>query len=241
MPKPFNFTALFTALILGTCIASTAFAADPVTDEMQEAYAPYRVALFKTNSNSQTEAQQAIAQAQQMWARLGTQFLPKPPAPYDRDPAFATALADVSKVYVKAADEAAANKLTQAHETLERARDLMADLRHRNQVKVYSDEMNAYHAQMERVLIDGDKILAGPNGMQRMVAEVGTLKYLADKLTTEAPVIYARNEEFVGSLKAVDTSVADLQAATFAQNAVAIKQAIAKIKGPYSKLFLKFG
>jgi hypothetical protein len=35
--------------------------------------------------------------------------------------------------------------------------------------------------------------------------------------------------------------VAELKAALLAQDPVAVKAAIGKIKGPYSKMFLKFG
>ncbi|MDO8447899.1 MAG: hypothetical protein Q7T10_03735 [Rhodoferax sp.] len=228
-------------LVLSTCAALPTLAADAVTDAMQEAYGPYRVALFKTNSNSQTEAQQAMTQAQQSWGKLAAQFGAKPPAPYDRDGAFGTSLAEVSRVYTKATEQVAANQLTAAHETLEAARDIMAQMRHRNQVIVYSDHMNAYHSEMEHVLIDGAKTLAQPNGMQQLTAQAGVLTYLSKKLSSEAPASYTGNAEFTGLVQAVDRSVADLQAALFAQNAVAVKEAMGKIKGPYSKLFLKFG
>jgi hypothetical protein len=77
---------------------------------MQAAYAPYRVALFRTNSNAQAESQQAIAQAQQAWTKLTEQYSAKPPAPYDRDPAFAASLVEVSRVYDEAAMEATAKE-----------------------------------------------------------------------------------------------------------------------------------
>lgn len=228
-------------LVLGGCAALPTLAADAVTDAMQAAYGPYRVALFKTNSNSQAEAQLAMTQAQQTWGQLVNKFGSKPPAPYDRDAAFATSLAEVSKVYAKANEQVAANQLSAAHDTLEAARDIMAQLRQRNQVIVYSDHMNAYHSEIEHVLIDGAKTLAQPNGLQLLTAQVGVLTYLSKKLGTEAPASYSSNPEFVELLKAVDKSVADLQAALFAQNAVAVKEAMGKVKGPYSKLFLKFG
>lgn len=228
-------------LLLGSCAAFPVLAADAVTDAMQAAYGPYRVALFKTNRNSQAEAQQAMAQAQQAWGQLAVQFGSKPPAPYDRDAAFATSLAEVSKVYAKASEQVVANQLTAAHETLEAARDIMAQLRHRNQVIVYSDHMNAYHSEMEHVLIEGPKTLTQANGLQQLTAQVGVLTYLSKKLGTEAPTNYSSNPEFVELLKAVDKSVADLQAALFAQNVVAVKEAMGKVKAPYSKLFLKFG
>jgi hypothetical protein len=40
------------ALLVCASASMTVLAGDPVTDAMQAAYAPYRVALFKTNGNS---------------------------------------------------------------------------------------------------------------------------------------------------------------------------------------------
>lgn len=230
------------AISMSLIVASAgAFAADPVTDAMQAAYAPYRVALFRTNSNAQVESLQAIAQAQQGWKRLTEQYAAKPPAPYDRDPAFATSLAEVSSVYAMAATQVNANQLTAAHDTLEKARDIMAEMRRRNQVVVFSDHMNAYHEEMEHVLINGPKILTQPDGKQQFIAMVGVLNYLAKRLSSQAPTNYAKNEEFVESVKAVEKSVSDLQTAAFSQDTAALNAALAKLKGPYSKFFLKFG
>ena len=237
----FSRIASAVALMTGIFAGTAAQASDAFTDAMQEAYAPYRVALFRTNSNAQPESQQAIALAQQSWARLTSQFAAKPPAPYDRDASFARSLDEVAKVYAKADEQVGANQLSAAHETLEAARDIMAELRHRNQVIVYSDHMNAYHAEMEEVLINGPKLLAVPNGMLQMTAKVGALDYLAKKLSAEAPVNLAKDPEFDGLVKPVMKSVADLQAALWAQDAQKVKEAIDKVKQPYSKFFLKFG
>ena len=230
--------SLFLALMLASGFAS---AADPVTDAMQTAYGPYRAALFKTNSNSQTEAQQAIDQARQTWSAIAAKFGTTPPAPYDRDKEFAASLAGVSKVYDKAAAEIAKNELTEAHETLEHARDIMSELRYRNNVSVYSDHMNAYHAQMEIVLIDGPKTLAAPNGMLELTAQTGALEFLAARLASEAPADVRDNAEFKTMLVAVQKSVVDLKAALFTNDATKVKEALGKVKVPYSKMFLKFG
>jgi hypothetical protein len=234
MKKYLISTALFV-------VSFSVWSADPVTDAMQIAYAPYRVALFRTNSNAQAESQQAIAQAQQSWTKLIEQYSSKPPAPYDRDTAFVTSLSEVLKVYDLSARQVSANQLTAAHETLEKARDIMADMRRRNQVVIFSDHMNAYHSEMENVLINAPSILLQQNGMQQLTAMVGALNYLAKKLISEAPANYATNEEFVESAKAVNKSVSELQDALFLQDAQAIKIKLSKVKVPYSKFFLKFG
>lgn len=229
------------SLLVCACSGFDVLAADPFTDAMQEAYAPYRVALFQTNSKLQPESQRAVQQAQQAWSGVMAKFSANPPAPYDRDTSFVKSLDQVAKVYSLAAEQVAGNQLNIAHETLEAARDIMAELRRRNQIVVFSDHMNAYHAEMERVLIDGPKILPQPNGVQQLTEMLGVLDYLATRLAKEASVKLAKDDEFAGLVKAIAQSIVDLRAALLTQDAARISAAIGKIKQPYSKLFIKFG
>lgn len=164
-----------------------------------------------------------------------------PPAPYDRDPGFGASVAEVTAVYAKAQAQAKTNQLHDAHNTLERARDVMAELRQRNQVVVYSDHMNAYHTEMEKILIDGNATLAKPNGMLQMTAQTGALSYLTKRLETQAPTELTNNQEFTSLLNAVQLSVRHLESALLNQDKAAVTEAIGKLKGPYSKLFSKFG
>lgn len=218
-----------------------AHAADPVTDLMQAANAPYRMALYKTNGKSQDEAQQALLQARQVWSRLATEFGAKPVAPYDRDPVFADSVAEVGKVYEQASREVSAGQLSTAHSTLERVREIMADMRQRNNVVVFSDHMNAYHSQMEVIQVHGGETLAQPKGLLLLTAQTGALSYLAKQLEVQAPPELRKNEEFNQLLTAVHQSVGNLEAALLNQDMAAAKEASGKLKGPYSKLFAKFG
>lgn len=228
-------------LALAAALSFPVFAADVVTDAMQAAYGPYRAALFRTNGKSQPDAQQAIAQAQQAWKGVTERFAVKPSAPYDRDAEFAATLAKVSAVYDKAAVEIGAGKLPEAHETLEQARDLMAAMRQRNGVVVFSDHMNAYHAEMEHLLIEGPKMLAGPQGLGQVTAQAGVLEYLVKQLRAQAPAALRQNAEFDTLMKDVEGSVQAVKNAALSQDAAALKAAMEKVKAPYSKLFLKFG
>lgn len=231
-----------TALILSFVLAaSLASAADPVTDALQKAYVPYRVALFKTSNNLLEDSRKAIAQARKEWNDIAVRYKSSRPSPYDLDTAFLETMTEVADIYAKAAAQIEKNQLAEAHGTLEMVREETAALRHRNQVIVFSDHMNAYHAQMELVLNDGMKILAEPNGLSRLTAQVGVLEYLAASLNTEAPADYSANDEFIGMYKAVEKSVADLSEALVSQNTEKIKTAIDKTKVPYSKMFVKFG
>ena len=229
------------ALIAVAAWAAAAQAADPFTDAMTEAYAPYRAALFRTNSKAQAESVQAIAAAQAAWRALAQRFGATPPPPYDRDEAFAQTLAKVSAVYDRAALEIADKRLAEAHETLEQARDLMSELRRRNAVITFSDHMNAYHAQMEHVLDDGPALLDASGGVARLTARVGALDYLAGRLRSEAPSALAKDTEFDRLVGQVQASVAGLRDALIANDVKAARDALKRVKRPYSQLFLKFG
>ena len=228
-------------LLAGHALLPAAWAADPATDAMQAAYAPYRAALFRTNSKSQAESERALAEALQSWQAIGDRFAKAPPPPYAGDAKFGATLADVTLVYRDAEQLIRAGKLPEAHEALERVRDLLADLRRRNGVVVFSDHMNAYHSEMEHTLTEGPRLLQQPQGLLLLMARVGALEYLAARLQTQAPPELQRDAEFAAGHKALADSVGALRAAALAQDMAAVQRAIAALKGPYSRLFLKFG
>jgi len=228
-------------LVTACLIAPAAWSADALTDAMQAAYPPYRAALFRTNGKSVPDAQEAIVQAQQAWKALIERHGARPPAPYDRDPQVAATLAEVAKVYDTAAAQIRDGKLPAAHETLEAARDLMADLRRRNQVVVFSDHMNAYHSEMEHLLEAGPKLLAEPQGLHKLTARVGALDYLAARLRAETPAALRGNADYETALSTLESSVAAARLAALAQDAAALREALGKLKPAYSRLFLKFG
>ena len=230
--------------------ASPVWAADAFTEAVQATYPAYRSVLFKTNSAAQEECRQALAQAQSAWQQVAGRFAAGAPSPYDRDTQTSATLREVAAVYAQAGAEIERNQLKEAHETLEKVRDLLAAMRQRNQVVVFSDHMNAYHEQMEHVLTAGPGLLGGggtngtsstSGGLTALALEVGALQHLAGRLSSQADTSLRANPEFNTLLKAVQQSVADLRAAVLAQDAAAAKAALGKLKGPYSRLFLKFG
>lgn len=230
--------SLITLLLL---VSGYGFAADAYTDAVQQAYVPYRVALFKTNSNAPAEAQQAVEQASGAWQQIVVHFQAKAPAPYDRDTQFVTTLAAVSAVYQQADQEIKAGQLSKAHETLEGIRELLAQQRQRNQVITFSDHMNAYHAMMETVLNNAEQNLANTEGLDTLLGQASVLTYLQERLEQETPAHYRSNPEFTELLKAQKSAIAAFNQATRQKDVAACKAAIGKLKAPYSKLFLKFG
>jgi hypothetical protein len=232
------------SLLVSLAMATSALsvqAADAFTDAVSLAYAPYRSALFRTNSQAQAESEQAIAQARAAWDEVRQRFGAQPPAPYDRDAQFAQTLQSVDSVYRQASEEIAKQQLTKAHETLESVRDLLAEQRQRNGVVVFSDHVNAYHAAMEHTLTSGPALLAQTDGALHMMAQVGVLQHLAQRLRQQAPATLLQQPAFTELLGALETSVTNLRSATLQQDVSAMRSALGQLKATFSRLFLRFG
>ncbi len=218
--------------------SSAASAADEFTDALQRAYAPYRVALFKTNSGSLPDAKAAVDAGAAAWVVVATRYASGAPAPYAVDARLPESLASVDGHWRKAASLVAAGNASGAHEALEAIRDTLADLRARNQVVVYSDPMNAYHAVME------DTLAIKPSADGAFVEATrkhAVLEYLARRLHDAAPPALAADTEFRSLLDAVDASLSSLGGAIASKDPQALQAALGKLKQPYSKLFLRFG
>ncbi len=228
-----------TAILLAT--VGTAQAHDPLTDAINAAYPPYRAALFRTNTQAQAEAKQALQQARASWQAVIEGHGKHPPAPYDRDPQVLATLTEVTRVYERADAQVQAGQLAEAHETLEGARGLMAELRRRNGVVTYSDHMNAFHAEMEHTLAEGKTLDTSPQRLLPLMGRVGVLDYLARRLRSEAPPTLAADPAFAAALQAVEQSVQALRDALLTQEPARIRPALEQLKKPYAQMFLRFG
>lgn len=227
------------AVISMGCLSARA--ADSVTQAIQDAYAPYRVALFKSSAGSVQEAQQALASAADRWEGLRRQLGGQLQSPYSEDAAFGADIERVGLVYKEAAEKLSANDKAAAHEVLEQIRDILSGLRHRNDIVVFSDHMNAYHEKMEQVLTEGPGLLDSQAGMFNLTLMVGALDFLAQKLDTEAGVRLRQNVEFHALVKALQASVAALKTALATQNPALVRDALTGLKPTYARLFVRFG
>ncbi len=227
--------AALTFVLIGSANAA------PVADfetAMRGAYADYRGALFQTNANQPDTAVKAVDAFRQKWSALAAANTEAPPQ-YADDPAYADTLTKVGAIADKAAQEVAAGKLPEAHETLEAIRFEVGGLHERNGVVGFSDRMNAYHAKMEDVLgKDYSGFDAAGLGILREDAAV--LAYLAADIKAHPPV-EASDPAYGKLLDGMTASVTALSDAARNGDAAAAKAALGNLKVPYSKLFLKFG
>jgi hypothetical protein len=208
--------------------------------QLRAAYAPYRDALFQTNKKDKAASERALKKFSSDWTALAGRWGKEPPPQYLDDARFASTLAEVTSVAENAHTAISKGDLADAHEILERIRDLLGDLRSRNAIITFSDRMNAYHEAMEHILT---KPYGGydTNGLGELREDAAVLAYLFRRLETHAPAYFTGGNEFSQALGGVKVSVESLLSAARSADPVAVRQAVQKLKQPYSVLFLKFG
>jgi soluble cytochrome b562 len=236
---------LLIAAVLGTVLAitpATRTLAGPVADfeaALRTAYADYRAALFHTNSKNADATMKAIAAFEEKWSALSKKYA-SPPPQYADDPKWAETLAKVKFIVDHAEVVAAKGDLAEAHEMLEEVRDVIEALHLRNGVIGFSERMNAFHLEMEHVLTrkyDGFSAA----GLGELREDTAVLAYLAGELKKFPPAEAAGSAEFGNGLQALFDALAAVQSAARAGDAAKAKDALARVKPAYSKLFLKFG
>lgn len=232
---------LVAAVMLAALVSAAA--AGPIADfdaALRAAYADYRGALALTNAKNRDGSEKALAAFDAKWSALFAQYRNAPPPHYAEDTKWSASLDAVSAILARAKAEVGKGDLAASHESLEKVRDVLGDLRARNGIIVYSDRVNAFHHVMEVVLGKSYGGFSGA-GLSELVEDTAVLAYLAGNLKTMPPGEALNSAEFAGLVGAVLESVNALQVAARAGDAARIAAARSKIKPAFAKLFVKFG
>nr|WP_321980976.1 hypothetical protein [uncultured Cohaesibacter sp.] len=229
---------LATALLVGM---SSAVLADFDSD-VAKAYAPYRVALFKSNQKDVEGTKKALAQFQTVWNGTILETYPTAPARYADEAKWSESLQSISAIAAKAVDATAKGEALEAHEILEAIRNELDDLRDRNGVRVFSSFVNAYHAAMEPVLVVTVSEQSWSDETRaQLLEQAGVLGYLSDDLVAHAPAELLANSEFKKLLKGLTGSVRAFMEVLESNDPVKVAAAQKALKPAYAKLFVKFG
>ena len=235
-------TSFFLSTLLLLTLSSPSLGG-PVTDfniEFRSAYADYRAALFTTNSKDPAAATQSIDAFSMKWRAIVSRWGATPPPQYADDPQWPNTLKRVSQIVSEANQTIRSGKLSEAHEILEHLRDEIGALNLRNNVSTFSDRMNAYHEKMEKVL-GGNYEGFNENGRVRLREDIAVLEYLAGDLEKFGPKDSSDTPEFRAMLQTLRMSLQALRNAATGADPQSIGKAIAGLKPPYSKFFLRFG
>lgn len=202
--------------------------------QVETAYADYRAALYQTNQRDVAATERAISSFRAKWSALVADWRATPPPQYADDPMLVETLGTVARLAEQSAGQAALGDLAGSHETLEGIRDALGELRARNGVIAFSDRMNAYHELMEHVIGHAYDTPAA------LAEDAAVLGFLAGQIGANRPSS-ADSAAFEAAFGALKASVDALRQAVRSGDAPRIEQARRALKGPYSRLFLRFG
>lgn len=234
---------IITRLSIAVLASLTPAFAGPVADfetAYGEMYAGYRSALFATNSGSAEKSAAALDGLGQQWAAMIATYGENPPPQYEDDANWDAMIAEVSGSIAKATEAVANGDLPKSHETLEGVREAFSALHARNGIETFSDRMNAYHAEMEKILGLDLAALDAP-AKQTVLEHAAVLAYLAQDVLTAPPPGASDSPDYAALSAAMQASVDQLVTAARSGDDAGIKAAVGGLKVPYSKFFLKFG
>jgi len=210
--------------------------------DVNKAYASYRTALFQTNKKNHTKSLESTFNFQQQWLAITEKYSEAPPEVYATDPQWKPTLVNIGDITALSIREILAEKLSDAHETLEAIRDELGALRQRNQVITFSDHVDNYHEAMESLLFLGLKPYdIDDKGLLLIREELAVLDYLADEMKENAPAEYLKKEKFNKAMQGVFGSLKALRHAIDEENPDKVVKAIKGLKPAYAKVFVKFG
>lgn len=211
-------------------------------DDVGQAYAFYRKALFQTNKKDAEKSIKANDKFLAQWQTLIAKYSSQPPDAFSSDSEWQSTLANIEKIAVGSAGQMKEGQLAEAHETLEAIRDELTELRRRNSVIVFSDHINNYHEVMEGVLVGGyspDKI--NDQAVEDIVGRLAVLGYLAEAIKENAPAAYRENQKYQQLEKGLFGSLKALEEAIENGDPESISTSINNLKPAYAKIFVNFG
>jgi hypothetical protein len=245
MKKIFILLVLALVFIPGTLWAETRESTNnflQFQEDVNKAYASYRMALLQTNKKNQTKSLESALSFQQQWLTITEKHGGEPPEVYAADPQWYSTLIKIGDITALSIREILSEKLSAAHDTLEAIRDELGALRQRNQVIIFSDHVNDYHEAMESLLhLELKPYDIDDKGLLIIREELAVLDYLADKMKENAPAEYLKKEKFDQAMKGIFSSLKKLRQAVDEKNPDKVVRAVKELKPAYAKVFVKFG
>lgn len=207
------------------------------------AYGHYRTAVNYLRTGNTDLAALELEQASNKWDALNTRFAAKPPDAFADDPKWREALHEIGARLKGALGEIDEDRMDDAAKTLAPVRDMLGDLRRRNDIWIFSDRVNELSDAMDRLwrFRKAPPDFAVPKTLRELREGTAVLGYLLGRVRAEAPKEIAGMEDFTrmvdGALegtdrmwRAIDTADTDLLINT-----------LRELRAFENLLYLKFG
>ena len=205
----------------------------------------YKTALVSTNQKDTEKATKSAVELAKYWKDLSDLYSATAPQVFATDNAWSGDLAQIVKTVNTAKDAIAKGDLAAGHAALEPVREILLQVRTRNNAQVFGDRLTIFHAAMEVVttpatdktadtLSDAD-IAAIQAATGKMAATWQPIALPPAGLTAEQTTAYQ------GLAQAQTANLAALDKALAAGDKAGIVKAAGDIKATFTKLFVQFG
>jgi hypothetical protein len=250
-PDASGIPRLLAALILATVLAcapqGAARAAEPgdFVAEVSKAYPHFKMAWFYCRTGNGMLAEEEIGSFIAAWRTIEAHFAAKPTPAFAADAKWGDSLKSVGAVLGRAKGLIAADKPREALPALDEVRQLLAALRKRNGVTVFSDYVEQYSTVIDRLVALRTKTRNMPTLAQQdldaYAALARDLRAAVERLRAQAPAHLAGDEGFNASLKGNLDSIGKLERGIKGRSARAVHGSVSSVRADFVLLFTRYG
>ena len=192
------YTLVVISLFVVSPLEAPAGETDAFHTSQGEAYSHYRQAMFYARSGNIMTAAFELETMSEKWAKLVSQYSTNPPAVYTADTRWKDTLEAVAKHINLGLAAAIDGDGEQTRKQLKPISHLLADMRRRNDVVIFSDHVDAANVAFRRLFefrrkpVDFDNPVLVQSLQSRLTATIAAY----EKCLEEAPPSVAANEQF---------------------------------------------
>ena len=212
--------------------------------QFADAWAHYRDALYQSapDRDDRSATEEALRAFRSAWSGLIRRWAAQRPPQFGEDREFATQLRAVAEVAGEAEQQLGHGALGQAHLTLGQIRLLLAELRRRNGLHDYADELDAFDDKLAEAGDDQfDQAELRPDQFVLLVEQLAVLAYLAERLEQRAPPQLADDAGFYDMVETIARQVRGLKVAVFDGQRAPVVAALADLRRSFDRFYLLYG
>ncbi|MDH3230294.1 MAG: hypothetical protein OEN55_10920 [Alphaproteobacteria bacterium] len=212
-------------------------------DAFADAWGHYRQAVFYGRSGNTAVAALELGDFVTKWSALATRFGDNPPDAFANDRAWKETLESIGTMARRGLGQLDAGDSEAAQHTLAPVRGIAGDLRRRNGVTVYSDDIDELSAAMDILARYRREVedLGDPEAVAMATRQASVVAYLFERCDTRAPAAIRDDPEFRRLIDGARDSLDKLRASLRSGDIRLYRIGIGELRSYERILFLRFG
>lgn len=208
-------------------------------------HAQYKTGLVATNQKNPEASQKSITELARLWQDISDLYAVTPPPAFAGDKAWSADLGKIVKDVTAAKTAMDKGDIAEAHEALEPVREILLDVRTRNNAALFIDKFTVYHSAMEGVIspalaktvetLTADDIVTLKAAYPKMAEAFAAIEQPPATLSAEQAQMYQ------GIAQTERAAINVMNQALQSGDKAAIIKAANDLKSSFAKLFAQFG